>query len=758
MIKSNLNKNMIKFQISEKEKIFTIDSSYHVATAISDCWKTDNSIWLETTLTSYQKAYIIVTEDVSGTINVRYTQKQWAENRYADNLYNKITKKDLDFSLDGDIYSISLKDKKTLKVNKKTMSFIILNDKDEVILENSLRKGYDFLEGYISPPIGFKQIENDVKKPFISFELKNDELIYGLGEKYKPLVKNGIETNVFNVDPSSTCNHNLAYGGIPFILSNKNYGILVNSGHKTTFEIGSPVSDSISIMVDEEHLDLFIFFGENVKDVVSNYTSLTGRITGVPDEAYGIWLNRLYYHNKKELFTEIENAEKHNYPLDVITLDPKWIKNRYTKTCNFDFNDEAFGPFKELLNEVHQHKIKMCFWINPYIQVDNSENAQYLLKNNLLVNSCKKEEKFAHPWSGIDKHIEGAGLVDFTNPSAYQWYKDKVKYLLENGVDFIKTDYGDGLPEEAIMYNGCKGNEFKQYYAYLYLKSTYEATQEYFGSDKGFVLSRPAFIGTQKFVGKWSGDAVQSFSELKLHLLAGLSLSLSGNVMWGTDIGGFQPSHKTEKDLYIRWTQLGMFTPFSRYHGIGPREPWYFGENELNISRKYAEIKKQLLPYYKVCENEAIEKGLPIMRPLIMEFQDDFIASKIDDQYMIGESIMVAPILTNNTYKRQVYFPKGEWVDFFDQNKKYEGNKSYWIETPLDKINVFVKQNSVLPIFKVGNYKFSDIENNEIEFKVYGKPKVEKACFKLNESENTYKLVNEKVEYKGLFKHFITKV
>ncbi|AKX34243.1 alpha-D-xyloside xylohydrolase [Spiroplasma litorale] len=758
MIKSNVTKDMIKYQISEKEKIFTIDSTYHVANSISDYWELDNTIWLETGLTSYQKAYIIITQYENGTINLRYTQKQWPENRFSNSLYNNLKKIKTKINITDNNYEINLKNNNKIIIEKNPFNLIVFNSNNEVILETNLRKGYEYLENFITPPLGFKQVENDIKKPFISFELKNDELIYGLGEKYKNLIKNGVETNIYNVDPSSTCNHNLAYGGVPFIVSNKNYGILLNSGHRTTFEIGSPVTDAYSMMTDEEHLELYLFIGNNMKEVISKYTELTGRITGVPDEAFGIWLNRLYYNNKEELFKEISNAKKNNYPLDVITLDPKWIKNRYTKTCNFEYNDEAFGDFKSLLKEVHSNNIKMCFWINPYFQVDNSETSKYVIENNFLVKSIKDNENYAHPWSGIDKHIEGAGLIDFTNPKAFSWYKDKIKYLLQNGVDFIKTDYGDGLPKEAVMYNGCKGEEFKQHYAYMYLKAAYEATQEYFGKDKGFVLSRPGFIGTQKFVGKWSGDAVQSFSELKLHLIAGLSLSLSGNVMWGTDIGGFQPYHKKEEDLYIRWTQLGMFTPFSRYHGIGPREPWYFGDKELEISKKYALIKKSLLPYYKKCEYEAIETGVPILRPLSLEFQDDMIASKIDDQYMLGDSIMVAPILNNKTYKRQIYLPEGQWIDFYDKKTKYEGNKTYTIDSPIETIPVFIKNNSIIPTIKDGNYKFNNLDNCELDINVFGKPNDLNINFRINSKKVEIVFQSGEAKVKSEIKTKIVKI
>lgn len=719
MIKSNVNKEQIKFQINEKKKIFSIDNYYSIVTNISDHWMEEDSLVIEITLTNYQKSYLKITLFENSSLNLKYHQNYWPENRYSDSVLNKIKTNKIKFTENDEHLVIELNNQKTLKLFKKKFRLQILEKNGNVVTETHSRFGYDFLEGYISPPLGFKQVENEIKYPFLSLELKNDELIYGLGEKFRPFLKNGIESSIFNIDPSSTCNHDFAYGAVPFMISNKGWGMLVNTGYKSTFEIGSPVTDSIALTNDDKFLDLFIFIGENMKQVISQYTDFTGKISGVPDEAYGIWLNRLYYHNHDELFKEIKNSKSNNYPVDVITLDPKWIKNRFTKTCNFEYNEKAFGDFKTLLKEVHSFDMKMCFWINPYFQMDNSDKSKFVKSEKLLVSSSREGDNFAHPWSGVDKHIEGAGLIDFTNPKANKWFKDEVKILLENGVDFIKTDYGDGLPEEATMFNGCEGREFKQWYSYEYLKATYEATEEYFGPGKGFVLSRPAYIGTNKFVGKWGGDSIQSFNELKLNLSAGLSLSLNGNVMWGTDIGGFQNSNKSEKDLYSRWTAFGMFTPFTRYHGIGPREPWYFSEEELNISRKFAKLKRTLLPYFKMIEKDSIEQGLPIMRPMVLEFEDDYIASKIDDQYMLGDSLLVAPIFIDKARKRQVYLPKGDWFNFFTK-EKYEGNKTYNLSCEIAEILVFVKSGSIIPQIHNSEFVFNNLENEEIIYTKYG--------------------------------------
>ncbi|WP_026389471.1 TIM-barrel domain-containing protein [[Acholeplasma] multilocale] len=749
----NLKSEMLKHSFPIKERIFDPAFNYAVASRISDIWTFENSLFIETTLSNLQKSTMEISVLENGIVHLKYTQKHWQKNRFEDHLNKGLSEVKLDYVVTDDKIELNLSNDEKMIFIKNPFRIKLLNSKGETKFATNNREGYMLFENYLNPPLGWKIEGDNDRKPFMSFNIENDEKLFGLGEKFRPLVKNGVESVIFNSDNSCVANNDLAYNGLPLLYSTNNWGILVNTGHKTTFEIGSPVTDAFSFKSEEECLDLYFFTAKDMKGMISQYTELTGRINGVPDEGYGIWLNRLYYHNREELFTEIRNAKKYGFPLDVITLDPKWLNERYVKSCNFEYNTKAFGDFKQLFKDVHDEGLDMCFWMNPYIQGDGGEAWEYLSSNELLVKSAKGG--FAHPWTGTETYQENNFLVDFSNPKAYQWYKDQIKKLFELGLRYVKPDYGDGLPEDAVLFNGKDGEDFKQYYTYLYTKCAYEAGEEFFGPGQTVVLCRPGYIGTQKFVGKWSGDSASSFNELKNHMNAGLSLSLAGEVVWGTDITGFKPTDELTTDLYVRWTQFGMLTTLTRYHAMGKREPWYYGEDAIRNANKYAQLKKTLLPYYKMLELEAIRTGIAPLRPMVLENQEDSIAMKIDDQFYIGESLLVAPVLKEGARSRQVYLPEGEWYNFFDKSVKYQGKKLYTIECGLDEILMFVKDGSVIVQFEKGDYNFKNIDEQTLILNEYGNIKDIDIEFAINNKHQKIKYKDNKITIESNHKHKI---
>ncbi|WP_027063342.1 TIM-barrel domain-containing protein [Mesoplasma seiffertii] len=725
----NLKPKMMNHSYPIKQRIFDHNFEYSIARYVSDVWEKERVLYIETTLSNFQKATLKLSLTNIGVIHLEYSSKVKPPT-FDEYLNQAVTTVPLKYQNTDQEIIVSLPEQETLVIHKQPFKMVLLDQSGQPKFQTNDRNGYEFLDDHINPGLGFKVQETNCRQPFMSFWIENDEKIFGLGEKFRPLVKNGVESVIYNSDNSVAANHDLAYNGLPLIYSTKNWGVLLNTGSKTTFEIGSPTTDALSFTTDDEYLDLYFFTGDSLKAMISQFTELTGKIKGVPDSAYGIWLNRLYYHNYKELTDEIENARNYQFPLDVITLDPKWLKNRFTKSCNFEYNTDAFGDFEALFTKVAESNLEMCFWINPYIQDDNSATWKFLLDNNFLVKTSNGE--LAHPWTGTETYQENNHLIDFTNPQAYLWYKEQLKKLFSLGLRYLKPDYGDGLPEDALMYNGFTGKEFKQYYTYLYVRCCHEASEEYFGAGKTMVLCRPGYIGTQKFPGKWSGDTISNFRELKIHLNAGLSLGLAGEIMWGTDISGFKKTAELTDDLYIRWTQVGMLTPFSRYHSIGKGEPWYFSDQVLEVAVKAAKLKKQLLPHYKIFEQVAIKTGLPIMRPLVLEHQTDQIATTIDDQFYLGDNLMVAPILTANTTRRQVYFPKGKWRNFFDKTQIYYGNQVYEIDCPLTETLIFIKDGSLIVTLANGDYHFNALDHQKLIIKTFGETIEQEYEFFLN--------------------------
>ncbi|ACU78734.1 glycosyl hydrolase, family 31 [synthetic Mycoplasma mycoides JCVI-syn1.0] len=747
---NNITSEMLEYSFPIKQRIFDPKNEYWITTKVSDLWTNDNSLFIEITFSNLQKATFQIKLFESNIINLKLSQR--SINRvFNEHLNSNLKSEKISYIKTDKEIIIDLKNNEKLIFNINPFVLKIIDSNNQIKTRTTLRTGYQFFEGFINPNLGIEIDQNKNQRFFMSFDIDNDEKFYGLGEKFRPLVKNGVESVIWNTDNSCVTNNDLAYNGLPLLYSTNNWGFLINTSCKTTFEIGSPTTDILSFKVDQDYLDLYLFSNNNLKELVSSYTLLTNRISKVPDIGYGVWLNRLYYHNYEELFEAINKVKELNYPLDVITLDPKWLKNRYTKSCNFEYNTDAFGDFKKLFDDVKANGLEMCFWINPYIQNDGLENSKFLFENDLLVKS--KNGSYAHPWTGTETYQENNYIIDFTNPKAYNWYKEQIKKLFKLGLRFVKPDYGDGLPADAILYNGYNAKDFKQYFMYLYVKCCYEAGEEFFGTGRNVVVSRPGYIGTQKFVGKWSGDSITSFSDLKNHLQAGLSLSLAGEVIWGTDIGGFVQSSDFSLDLYNRWTQVGMLNTFSRYHALGQREPWRFDKNTLNNSIKWAKFKKTLLPEFKVWEFESITKGLPILRPMVLENQNNKIARLIDDQYYIGSNLLICPILKQNSTNRDVFLPDGSWYKLDDKSKVYQGNCLYNFDVEWDDILIFVKNNSAILRFDNGSYNFKNVKDQQIIIDIYGKIDNLEYQFEIDEIINKISIKNNQVEY--LSKHKI---
>lgn len=746
---NNVTKEMLEYSFPIKERIFNPKNEYWVTNKVSDIWKNNDTLFIEITFSNFQKATFKIQLLDSNIINLKLSQRQVSE-VFDEHINKEINKKPINFTKTDKQIIIDLENDEKLVFNINPFSLMLLDKNNNIKTRTTLRSGYQFFEGFINPNLGIEVDENKTHRFFMSFDIENDEKFYGLGEKFRPLVKNGVESVIWNTDNSCVTNNDLAYNGLPLLYSTNKWGFLVNTGAKTTFEIGSPTTDILSFKVDQDYLDLYLFTNNSLKELVSSYTLLTNRISKVPDIGYGVWLNRLYYHNYEELFEAIQKVKETNYPLDVISLDPKWLKNRYTKSCNFEYNTDAFGDFKKLFKDVKAQGLEMCFWVNPYIQNDGSENSKYLFENDLLVRTANWD--YAHPWTGTETYQENNYIIDFSNPKAYNWYKNQIKKLFELGLRFVKPDYGDGLPEEAFLYNGYKSKDFKQYFMYLYVKCCYEAGEEFFGTGRNVVVSRPGYIGTQKFVGKWSGDSITSFSDLKNHLQAGLSLSLAGEVVWGTDIGGFVQSSDFSEDLYNRWTQFGMLNTFSRYHAFGQREPWRFSKEVLDNSIKWARFKKTLLPEFKVWEQESIKKGLPILRPMVLENENNKIARLIDDQYYIGENILICPILKQNSNNRDVFLPDGSWYKLNDKSKEYQGNRLYNFDVDSDDILIFVKSGSAILRFTNGDYNFKNIKDQKIEVDIYGQVDNLEYQFEIDEVLNKIFINNNEFKYESKHK------
>ncbi len=512
------------------------------------------------------------------------------------------------------------------------------------------------------------------------------ECIYGLGERFGPVVKNGQSISVYNEDGGT--DSELAYKNIPFVISSRGYGILVNSTGRVDFEIGTERVSQMQFSVPGEELDYYLFRGPTPKEVLEKYTRLSGRPALPPAWSMGLWLSTSFTTKYDEATVNqfIDGMAERQIPLSVFHFDCFWMKERHW--CNFQWDQKAFPDPEGMLKRLKAKGLKVCLWINPYISqlseiFDEGNKAGYFLKR-------PDGRVFQR-----DAWQPGMALVDFTNPKAATWYCSKLQKLLDMGVDSFKTDFGEFIPEDVVYHNGADPGLMHNHYSYLYNKSVFELLEKHHGKGNAVVFARSGSIGSQKFPVHWGGDNEGTFESMAETLRGGLSFCLSGAAFWSHDIAGF--SGTAHPSLYKRWAAFGLLSTHSRLHGSSSyRVPWLFDEESVDVVRHFSKLKNSLFPYLFAAAHDAREHGWPVMRAMFVEFPDDPGVAYLDKQYMLGSSLMVAPVFRMDNVA-EYYLPKGKWTHFLT-GKIVNGGR--WISEKVDFLHIplFVRENSIIPI------------------------------------------------------------
>ena len=566
---------------------------------------------------------------------------------------------------------------------------------------------------------GISRMQHKDGISYIVTELALDvgELIYGLGERFTPFVKNGQVVETWNEDGGTASE--IAYKSIPFYISSKNYGVFVNHPGKVSFEVGSEKVESVQFSVEDEELEYIIIYGKSQKEVLSKYTVLTGRVPLLPKWSFGLWLTTSFTTNydEKTVTSFIDGMSERNIPLSVFHFDCFWMKG--FEWCNFEWDKNMFPDPKGMLERLHKKGLKICVWINSYI-AQKSPLFKEAMENGYLL---KNRNGSVWQW---DMWQAGMGLVDFTNPSACSWYQAKLKKLLDMGVDCFKTDFGERIPSlqngyDVCWFDGSDPEKMHNYYTYLYNKCVFELLQKEKGIGEAVLFARSATVGGQQFPVHWGGDSTSQFISMAESLRAGLSLMDSGFSFWSHDIGGFEDTGSA--DLYKRWIAFGLFSSHSRLHGSSSyRVPWCYDEEASDVLRFFTKLKCRLMPYIYSLAINAHLTGIPVMRPMHLEFEDDLNCAYLDRQFMLGDSILVAPVFTPSSDGKAVnqkfYLPKGKWTHLIS-GKLIEGEG--WFEDSYDyfSLPVFVREGSVIPFGTNENRPDYDFEN-EFEWHIYG--------------------------------------
>jgi alpha-D-xyloside xylohydrolase len=488
------------------------------------------------------------------------------------------------------------------------------------------------------------------------------EYVYGLGERFGPFVKNGQTVDIWNADGGTASEQ--AYKNTPFYLTNKGYGVFVNSTGPVSFEAGSEKTSRVQFSVPGEVLEYFIIYGPEPKQILERYTALTGRPARVPDWTFGLWLSTSFTtdYDEKTVMGFIDGMAERDIPLEVFHFDCFWMKGFHW--CDFTWDEKTFPDPQGLLSRIKAKGLKVCVWINPYIAqrsplFEEGRRNGYFLKN-----------PDGSVWQ-TDLWQAGMAIVDFTNPEAAAWYTSFLEKLVDRGVDCFKTDFGERIPENAVYHNGGDPRLYHNFYTYIYNKTVFTFLERKKGKGEACLFARSATVGSQRFPLHWGGDCESTFEGMAETLRGGLSLGLSGFGFWSHDIGGFEGS--PPPPLFKRWLAFGLLSSHSRLHGSNSyRAPWNVDDESVEVCRLFAKLKRSLRPYLLKSAEEAYEAGIPLLRALFLEFPHDPACACLDRQYMLGPNLLVAPVFSEDN-QVEYYLPEGNWEHLLDKRKETGG-------------------------------------------------------------------------------------
>ncbi len=541
-------------------------------------------------------------------------------------------------------------------------------------------------------PTGLAGYTTDGKAPASHYvheqlDLGVGELIYGLGERFGPFVKNGQSIDVWNADGGTSSEQ--AYKSIPFYMSNRGYGVLVNQPEHVSFEVGSESVERVQFSTAGEAIEYLVFAGPEPKDVIDRYTSLTGRPASVPAWSYGLWLSTSFTTDYDEATVNsfVDGMRERGIPLSVFHFDCFWM--REFNWTDLEWDARVFPDPKGMLHRMHTEKdLKVCVWINPYIAQRSALFTEGAAKGYLV----KRPDGSVWQW---DLWVAGMGLVDFTNPDATRWFQDKLRALISQGVDAIKTDFGERIPTDVVWHDGTDPMTMHNLYTQLYNAAVFEVLKDEKGEREAVLFARSATAGGQQFPVHWGGDNTSTFPSMAETLRGGLSLASSGFGYWSHDIGGFEGT--PDPAVFKRWVAFGLLSSHSRLHGSDSyRVPWAFDDEAVEITARFTQLKNSLMPYLYRESEQAAATGVSVARPMFFEFPSDPTAATLDRQYMLGKDLLVAPVMSA-TGEVTFYLPKGAWTNLWTGEVVPGGT---WItETHgFDTVPLYVREGAVLAV------------------------------------------------------------
>ena len=498
-------------------------------------------------------------------------------------------------------------------------------------------------------------------------------------------MKNGQSVDVWNADGGTSSEQ--AYKNVPFHLSSRGYGVLVNDSGHVSYEIGSEAVERVQFSVAGEVLEYFVIAGPTPKDVLSRYTALTGRPPVVPAWSYGLWLSTSFTtdYDEATVTSFIDEMSRRDLPVSVFHFDCFWM--REFNWCDFEWDPRVFPEPDAMLQRLHEKDLRVSVWINPYIG-QRSPLFREAADQGFLVT---RPDGSVWQW---DMWQAGMALVDFTNPHATAWYQSHLRRLVEQGVDCFKTDFGERIPTDVVYFDGSDPSRMHNLYTHLFNAAVHEVLVDARGEGDAVLFARSATAGGQTMPVHWGGDSTSTYASMAETLRGGLSLAASGFAFWSHDIGGFEGT--PDAGVFKRWTAFGLLGSHSRFHGSQSyRVPWQFDEEAVDVTRIFTKLKMRLMPYLFQQGVDAAATGVPVMRPMMMEFPDDPAVAYLDRQYMLGSELLVAPVFSAEG-EVEFYLPAGTWTNLLTGDE-VEGGRWRRETHGFDSLPLYARPGAVIP-------------------------------------------------------------
>jgi len=554
---------------------------------------------------------------------------------------------------------------------------------------------------YDALPLGFVSCRatatNGTERATISFRCEPDECFVGTGERFRKMDLSGQTFQLKNQDGQGV-NNRRCYKNIPFYLSSRMYGCFYHTSDYCKLSLADHSTRSVQFLNDRATLDVFLIGGQSPEEILRGYRMLTGFPQMPPLWSFGIWMSRMTYFSADEVNDICDRLRREHYPCDVIHLDTGWFRTDWL--CEWKFNPERFPDPKGFVQQLKQNGFRVSLWQLPYVAHGAEQLAEAMANRYISQPTATAPDGSPSGSSSNFSTLDYAGTIDFTNPQATAWYKNELlKPLLEMGVTCIKTDFGENIHMDH-RYHGMTPERLNNIYSLLYQRAAYEVTKEVTGN--GIVWARSAWAGCQRYPLHWGGDSESSWAGMAGSLKGGLHFGLSGFAFWSHDVPGFHSTpdfmnSPLDEQVYVRWTQFGVFSSHMRYHGTCKREPWHYPQI-APIVKRWWKLRYRLIPYIVEQGQLACQTGYPMVRALLFHHPNDRQVWHIDDEYYFGTDFLVCPVM-NSENKRDIYLPEGLWVNFFTGQRLQGGRWYYGMETPLDQMPVFVRPGALIKLY-----------------------------------------------------------